>query len=181
MVVHKSLKILCVSVISVVISPLLLLILSPLYFFLVNLAKMLSIFIYLFKKNTSVLLIFSVVFLFPISFISALIIITFLLLTLGFIYYSFSSFFRYKLGQLVASVSFFLMQAFDIITAYENCFCYIPCLHILCFHFYLFEDFFISLFVFKEHFFAPLVVQEQGNIMVINKVYRVSFEVMKTF
>ena len=95
--------ILCIFVVSVVTSPfafLILLVWALSLFFLMSLAKSLSI-LFIFSKNQlSVLLTFSIVFFVSISFISALIfMISFLLLTLGFVC-SFSSCFRYKVRCL---------------------------------------------------------------------------------
>ena len=91
---------LCISVVSVVTSPfsfLILLIWVLSLFFLVSLANGLSI-LFIFSKNQLlVLLIFATVFFVSISFLSTLIfMISFLLLTLGFVCSSFSSFFRCK-------------------------------------------------------------------------------------
>ena len=90
--------ILCISAVSVVTSPfsfLIVLIWVLSLFFLMSLANGLSI-LFIFSKNQLlVLLIFAIVFFASISFICALIfMISFLLLTLGFVCSSFSSFFR---------------------------------------------------------------------------------------
>ena len=87
--------ILCISVSSVVISP------FSLIFFLMSLDSGLSI-LFIFSKNQLlVLLIFTMVSFVSFSFISALIfMISFLLLTLGFLISSFSSCLRCRLGYL---------------------------------------------------------------------------------
>ena len=96
----KSLWILCISVVSIVTSPFSFLMLSIWVlslFFLLSLAKGLSI-LFIFSKNQLLVsLIFAIVFFVSVSFISALIfMIFFLLLTLGFVCSSFSSCFRCK-------------------------------------------------------------------------------------
>ena len=82
---------------------------SPLPFFLMNLAKGLSIF-YTFSKNELLVsLIFAIVFFISISCISALIfMISFLLLSLGFVCSSFSSCFRCKIRLFIWDFSCFL-------------------------------------------------------------------------
>ena len=92
--------ILCISALSVVISPFSFLILLIWFFsllFLINLANGLYISFILSKNKLLVLLILAAVSFVSFSFISALIfIVYFLLLTLGFFISSFSSFFRCK-------------------------------------------------------------------------------------
>ena len=92
--------ILCISVLSVLTSfsflILLIWLLSLFFFFLVSLAKGLSI-LFIFSKNLQLLvsLMFAIIFFVSMSFISALVfIISFLPLTLGFACSSFSSCFR---------------------------------------------------------------------------------------
>ena len=79
------------------------------FFFLMSLAKGLSI-LFMFSKNQLlVLLIFPIVFFVSISFISAVIFtISFLLLILGFVYSSFSSSFRCKVSLFIWDFSCFL-------------------------------------------------------------------------
>src|SRR5574339_1263155 len=102
--------ILCISVLSVVISPFLFLILLPIFFslcFLMSLAKGLSILFILSKNQLLALLIFAMVSFVSFAFISALIFkISFFLLTLGFIS-SFSSCFRCRVSYLF---DFFLVS-----------------------------------------------------------------------
>ena len=98
--------ILCISAVSVVISPfafLILLICILSLFFLMSLAKGLSIFFIFSKNQLLVLLIFAIVFTVSISFIYALIfMISFLLLTLGFLCSSFSSCFMCRVRLFVS-------------------------------------------------------------------------------
>ena len=90
-------------------------------FFLMSLDKHLSILFIFSEKQLLVSLIFSIVFFISISFISALIfMISFLLLTLGFVCSSFSSCFRCKLGYLRFFL-FLLLVHFFLIFFY-NCF-----------------------------------------------------------
>ena len=97
--------ILCISVLSVVISPFSFLILLIWFFslcFLMSLANGLSILFILSKNQLLALLIFAMVSLVYFAFISALIFsISFLLLTLGFIISSFSSCFRCRVRLFV--------------------------------------------------------------------------------
>ena len=83
--------VLCISAVSVVTSPfsfLILLIWALSLFFLTSLAKDLSVLFIFSKSQLLVSLIFSVVFFVSTSFISALIfMISFLLLTLGFVFF----------------------------------------------------------------------------------------------
>ena len=90
--------ILGISVGSIVNSPFsFLILLTFFFFFLMNLAKGLSILFIFTKNQLLVSLIFAIVLFVSVSFISALIfMISFLLLTLGFVCSSFSTFFRYK-------------------------------------------------------------------------------------
>ena len=102
---HQGSPILCISAGSVVISPfsfLILLICVLSLFFLMSLAKGLSI-LFIFPKNQLlVLLIFAIVSFISFSFISDLIfMISFLLLTLGLFCSSFSNCFRYKVRLVI--------------------------------------------------------------------------------
>ena len=96
---------LCISAVSVVASPfsflnVLIWVLS--LFFLMCLANGLSISFIFSKNQLLVLLMFGIVFFVSISFISALIfMISFLLLTLGFVCSSFSSSFRCKVRLFI--------------------------------------------------------------------------------
>ena len=104
--------ILCISVLSVVISPFSFLILLIWFFslcFLMSLANGLPIFFYPFKNQLLVLLTFAMVSFVSFAFISALIFkISFLLLTLGFFIYSFSSCFRFRVRLFIWLFSCFL-------------------------------------------------------------------------
>ena len=106
-VAQSSLKILCISVMSIVTSPfsfLILLIWVLSLFCLISLAKGLSILLIFSKNQLFVSLIFSMVFFVSISLISALIfMISFLLLTLGLVC-SLSSCFRW----FIRAFSYFL-------------------------------------------------------------------------
>ena len=107
--------ILCISVLSVVISPFSFLIFLIWFFslcFLMSFANGLSI-LFIFSKNQLLaLLIFAMVSLVSFAFISALIFkIYFLLLTLGFFISSFSSCFRCRVRLCIWLVSCFLRQA----------------------------------------------------------------------
>ena len=101
--------ILCISVLSVVISPFSFLILLIWFFslcFLMSLASGLSILFILSKNQLLALLIFAMVSFVSFAFISALIIkIYFLLLTLGFFISSFSSCFRCRVRLFIWLVS----------------------------------------------------------------------------
>ena len=101
----------CISMVFVVISPLQFLILSIcvlFLFFLMYLAKGLSIWFIFSENQLLVLLIFSIVFLVSILFISSRIfIIPFLLLTLGFICSSFPTSFRWKVRLFIWEFSCF--------------------------------------------------------------------------
>ena len=104
--------ILCISAVSFVTSPFSYLILLAWVFslfFLMSLANGLSI-LFIFSKNQFlVLLIFAIVFFVSISFIPALIfMMSFLLLTLGFVCSSFSSYFRCKVRLFIWDVCCFL-------------------------------------------------------------------------
>src|SRR5574340_396687 len=107
--------ILCISVLSVVISPFSFLILLILFFslcFLMSLANGLSILFILSKNQLLVLLIFAMVSFVSFAFISALIFkISFLLLTLGFFISSFSSCFRCRVRLFILLFSCFLRFA----------------------------------------------------------------------
>ena len=83
-----------------------------LFFFLISLVKGLSI-LFIFSRNQLLVsLIFCIVFYNTISFISTLtFIISFLLLTLGFICYSFSSSFKCKVRLFIWDFSYFLRKA----------------------------------------------------------------------
>ena len=108
--------ILCISVLSVVISPfsfLILLIWFFSFFFLMSLANGLSILLILSKNQLLALLIFGVVSFVSFAFISALIFkISFLLLTLGFSISSFSSCFRCRVRLFISLFSCFLRYAY---------------------------------------------------------------------
>src|SRR5574337_66251 len=105
--------ILCISVLSVVISPFSFLLLLILFFslcFLMSLANGLSILFILSKNQLLALLIFAIVSFVSFAFISALIFkVCFLLLTLGFFISSFSSCFSlvgyFKYSSVYMSVS----------------------------------------------------------------------------
>ena len=107
--------ILCISVLSVVISPFSFLILLIWFFslcFLMSLANGLLILFILSKNQLLALLIFAMVYLVPFAFISVLIFkISFLLLTLGFFIYSFSSCFRCRVRLFIWLFSCFLRYA----------------------------------------------------------------------
>ena len=107
--------ILCISVLSVVISPFSFLILLIWFFslcFLMSLANGLSILFILSKNQLLALLIFAMVSLVYFAFISALIFkISFLLLTLGFFISSFSSCFRCRVRVFIWLFSCFLRCA----------------------------------------------------------------------
>ena len=108
--------ILCISVLSLVISPFSFLILLIwfffLFFFLMSLANGLSI-LFIFSKNQLLaLLIFAMVSFVSFSFISHLIfVISFLLLTLGFFISSFSSCFMCRVRLFIWFFSCFLREA----------------------------------------------------------------------
>ena len=95
--------ILCVSVVFIVTSSFLILLICTLcHFFLISLAKGLSILFYLFKELGFRFMIFCIVFFVSISLISAVIfMISFLLLTLGFVTSSFTSCFRCKVRLFI--------------------------------------------------------------------------------
>ena len=107
--------ILCISVLSVVISPFSFLILLIWFFslcFLMSLANGLSILFFLSKNQLLALLIFAMVSFVSFAFISALIFkIYFLLLTLGFFISSFSSCFRCRVRLFIWLFSYFLRYA----------------------------------------------------------------------
>ena len=107
--------ILCISVLSVVISPFSFLILLIWFFslyFLMSLANGLSILFILSKNQLLALLIFAMVSFVSFAFISALIFkIYFLLLTLGFFISSFSSCFRCRVRLFIWLFSCFLRYA----------------------------------------------------------------------
>ena len=104
---------LCISAVSFVTSPfsfLILLIWVLSLFFLMSLANGLSILFIFLRNQLLVLSIFAIVFFVSISVISALIfMISFLLLTLGFVCSSFSTSFRYILLELF---DFYLTNVF---------------------------------------------------------------------
>ena len=82
-------------------------------FFLVNLGKGLEILLIFFEELTFGSMIFAIVFLFSVSFISRpILIISFLLLALVLVYSSFSSFLRCKVRLLIWGLSSFLMYMF---------------------------------------------------------------------
>ena len=107
--------ILCISVLSVVISPFSFLILLIWFFslyFLMSLANGLSILFILSKNQLLVLLIFAMVSFVSFAFVSALIFkISFLLLTLGFFISSFSSCCRCRVRLFIWLFSCFLRYA----------------------------------------------------------------------
>ena len=107
--------ILCISVLSVVISPFSFLILLILFFslcFLISLANGLSILFILSKNHLLALFIFAMVSFVSFAFISALTFkIYFLLLTLGFSISSFSSCFRCRVRLFIWLFSCFLRYA----------------------------------------------------------------------
>ena len=107
--------ILCISVLSVVISPFSFLILLIWFFslcFLMSLANGLSILFILWKNQLLALLIFAMVSFVSFAFISALIVkISFLLLTPGFFISSFSSCFRCRVRLFIWLFSCYLRYA----------------------------------------------------------------------
>ena len=120
--------ILCISIVSIVTSPFsfLILLIWILFFFLMSLTKHLSI-LFIFSKNQLLVsLIFAVVFCISISFISAMIfMISFLLLTLGFV--CFLS--LVALGVRIGCLKFFLFLEVGLYwykLRLQNCFCCIP-------------------------------------------------------
>ena len=108
--------ILCISVLSVVISPFSFLILLIWFFslcFLMSLANGLSILFILSKNQLLALLIFAIVSFLSFAFISALTFkISFLLLTLGFLISSFSSCFSCRVRLFIWLFSYFLRYAY---------------------------------------------------------------------
>ena len=108
--------ILCISMLSVVISPfsfLILLIWFFSLFFLMSLANGLSILLIFWKNQLLALLNFAIVSFVSFSFISALIfIIYFLLVTLGFLISSFFSCFRCRVRLFIWFFSCFLRKAY---------------------------------------------------------------------
>ena len=116
--------ILCISVLSVVISPFSFLILLIWFFslsFLMTLVNGLPIFFIFSKNQLLALLIFAMVSFVSFSFISALIfMIYFLLLTLGFFISSFSSCFRYRVRLFIWIFSCFLRCACIAMSLHHN-------------------------------------------------------------
>ena len=145
--------ILCISVLSVVISPfsfLILLIWLFSLYFLMNLANGLSILFILSKNQLLPLLIFAMVSFVSFAFISALIFkIYFLLLTLGFFISSFSSCFRYRVRLFIWI--FLVSWGMPILLWTFPLALILQCptgLGLLCFHFHSFLCIFLFLFKF---------------------------------
>ena len=135
--------ILCISVLSVVISPFSFLILLIWFFslcFLMNLANGLSILFILSKNQLLALLIFAMVSFVYFAFISALSFkISFLLLTLGFFISSFSSCFRCRIRLFLWLFSCFLRYACTAWSFPLALLLQCPTgFGLLCFHFHLF-------------------------------------------
>jgi len=152
--------ILCISVLSVVISPFPFLILLIWFFalcFLMSLANGLSILFILSKNQLLALLIFAMVSFVSFAFISALIFkIYFLLLTLGFFISSFSSCFRCRVRLFFWLYSCFLRYG----CIAMNLGLLLQCptgFVLLCFHFHSF----LCKFFFFFDFFCDLLVIQQ--------------------
>ena len=152
--------ILCISVLSVVISPFSFLILLIWFFslcFLMSLANGLSILFILSKNQLLALLIFAMV---SFAFISALIFkIYFLLLSLGFSISSFSNCFRCRVGLFIWVFSYFLRYAciamtFPLSTAFILSHRFWVIVFSFSFHFYAYFDFFFD-------FYCGLLVIQQ--------------------
>ena len=157
--------ILCISVLSIVISPfsfLILLIWFFSLFFLMSLAYCLSI-LFIFSKNQHlVLLIFALVSFVSFSFISALIfVIYFLLLTLGFFISPFLVALGVKLGYLfdfflVSWGKLVLLGTFPLALLLLNTISFgLLCFHFhlfLCIFWFLFFNFFCDLLIIQKHF-----------------------------
>lgn len=93
------------------ISPISFLILVVCVFFLfVSLARILSIVLIFFKETAFCFINFSVVFLFSVSLISTIFIISFVLLVLALFHPSFSSFLRYEILLLFSDLALFMMD-----------------------------------------------------------------------
>ena len=145
--------ILCISVLSVVISPFSFLILLIWFFslcFLMSLANGLSVLFILSKNQLLALLIFAMVSFVSFAFISALIFkISFLLLTLGFSVSSSSSCFRYRVSYLF---DFFLVSwGMPVLLWTFPLALLLQCptgFELLCFHFHSFLCIFWFLFLF---------------------------------
>ena len=146
---------LCISVLSVVISPFSFLILFIWSFslcFLMSLAHGFSIFYILSKNQLLALLIFAMVSFVSFAFISTLIFkISFLLLTLGFFISSFSSCFRCRVGLFIWLFSCFLRYAciamnFPLSTAFYSVPQVLGCCVFIFISFYAYFDFFFDFF-----------------------------------
>ena len=145
--------ILCISVLSVVISPFSFLILLTWFFslcFLMSLANGLSILFILSKNQLLALLIFAMVSFVSFAFIYALIFkISFLLLTLGFFISSFSSCFRCRVRLFIWLFSCFLRYACIAMNfPLSIAFTVFHRFGLLCFHFHSFLCIFWFLFWF---------------------------------
>ena len=145
--------ILCISVLSVVISPFSFLILLIWFFslcFLMSLANGLSILFILSKNQLLVLLIFAMVSFVSFAFIFALSFkIYFLLLTLGFFISSFSSCFRCRVRLFIWLFSYVLRYAYIAMNLPLSMLFQCPTgFGLLCFHFHSFLCIFWFLFLF---------------------------------
>ena len=158
--------ILCISVLSVVISPLSFLIFLIWFFslcFVMSLANGLSI-LFIFSKNQPLaLLIFAMV---SFAFISALIFkIYFLLLTLGFFISSFSSCFRCRVRLLIWLFSCFLWYAYIAMNfPLSTAFTVSTGFGLLCFHFHSFLCIFWFLFLFLLWFVGYSAASHSASI-----------------
>ena len=159
--------ILCISVLSVVISPFSFLILLIWFFslcFLMSLANGLSILFVLSKNQLLTLLIFAMVSFLSFAFISALIFkIYFPVLTMGFFISSFSSCFRCRVRLFIWFFSYFLRYAciamnLLISTAFTVSPQLLGCCVFIFIHFYVFFDFFCDLLVIQQRVVQPLYV-----------------------
>ena len=145
--------ILCISVLSIVISPFSFLILLIWFFslcFLMSLANGLSILFILSKTELLALLIFAMASFVCFAFISALIFkISFLLLILGFLIYSFSSCFRCRVRLFIWLFSCSLRYACIAMNLPLSLLLQCPTgFGLLCFHFHSFLCIFWFLFKF---------------------------------
>ena len=160
--------ILCISVLSVVISPFSFLILLIWFFslcFLMSLANGLSILFILPKNQLLALLIFAKVSFVSLAFISSLIYkISFFLLTLGFFISSFSSCFRCRVRLFIRLFSCFLRYAciamnFPLSTAFTASKQVLHCCVFIFIHFYAYFDlsfdFFCDLLVIQQRVVQP--------------------------
>ena len=134
--------ILCISLLSVVISPFTFLIVFNWFFslcFLMSLANGLSILFILSKNQLLALLIFAMVSYVSFAFISALIFkISFLLLTLGFLISSFCSCFRCRVRLFIWLFSCFLRYACNAMNFPLSTVFTVSHRLLLCFHFHSF-------------------------------------------